>query len=229
MRNRRNYYRILQVQPDAAHDVIRASYRTLMQKLRMHPDLGGDAQHAALINEAYRVLCDAKLRERYDAQTFSGQRSANAVSVNDKSALSPKSTSTHCPFCRAACAAPGELRCGQCATPLAMNGLQGVQAVTDQRHLPRLARAVPLRCLRQWPDPAPLNAVVEDLSPLGMRFISDEPLAVGNRIRLDCELLDAAATVLAVHRHAHSRWLTRCRYLSVLFHTRKGAFVQSSV
>jgi hypothetical protein len=38
--NRRNYYRILHVQPDAPMEVIRASYRTLMQKLRFHPDLG---------------------------------------------------------------------------------------------------------------------------------------------------------------------------------------------
>ena len=42
MENRRNYYRILHVQPDAPTEIIKSSYRTLMQKLRMHPDLGGD-------------------------------------------------------------------------------------------------------------------------------------------------------------------------------------------
>ena len=46
MQNRRNYYRLLQVQPDAAPEVIKASYRTLMQKLRLHPDLGGDEWNA---------------------------------------------------------------------------------------------------------------------------------------------------------------------------------------
>ena len=40
MENRRNYYRILQVQPDAPVEVIKASYRALMRELRLHPDLG---------------------------------------------------------------------------------------------------------------------------------------------------------------------------------------------
>ena len=51
-----DYYRVLQVQPDAHEAVIRASYRTLMQVLRLHPDLGGDAERAALLNRAMAVL-----------------------------------------------------------------------------------------------------------------------------------------------------------------------------
>src|SRR5665213_1240253 len=39
--NRRNYYRILHVQPEAPSQVITASYRTLMSKLRLHPDFRG--------------------------------------------------------------------------------------------------------------------------------------------------------------------------------------------
>jgi curved DNA-binding protein CbpA len=42
MTNRRNHYRTLFVQPDASIEVIRANYRTLMRKLKLHPDLGGD-------------------------------------------------------------------------------------------------------------------------------------------------------------------------------------------
>jgi predicted transcriptional regulator len=34
MKNRRNYYRILQVQPDAPVEIIRASYRTMMRELK---------------------------------------------------------------------------------------------------------------------------------------------------------------------------------------------------
>ena len=69
MENRRNYYRILQVQPGAPVEIIRASYRTLMQRLKAHPDLGGDHWNAALINEAYAVLTDpAKRRAEYDRE-----------------------------------------------------------------------------------------------------------------------------------------------------------------
>ena len=60
MKNRRNYYRVLQVQPDAPAEVIKASYRTLMQKLKHHPDLGGDQWNASIINQAYSVLSDEK-------------------------------------------------------------------------------------------------------------------------------------------------------------------------
>ena len=37
MENRRNYYRILRVQPDAPLEVIKSSYRTLMTKLGLTP------------------------------------------------------------------------------------------------------------------------------------------------------------------------------------------------
>jgi DnaJ-class molecular chaperone len=38
---KRNYYEILHVSRDAPAEIIRGSYRTLMQKLGHHPDLGG--------------------------------------------------------------------------------------------------------------------------------------------------------------------------------------------
>ncbi len=68
IKNRRNYYRLLQVQPDAPVQVIKASYRALMQKLKYHPDLGGDEWNATLINEAYAVLSDSLKRAAYDRE-----------------------------------------------------------------------------------------------------------------------------------------------------------------
>jgi len=67
-KNRRNYYRILQVQPDAAPEVIKSNYRTLLQKLRLHPDLGGEEWNAVLINEAYNILRHPEKRKAYDKQ-----------------------------------------------------------------------------------------------------------------------------------------------------------------
>ena len=37
MKNRRNYYRILHVQPEAPLEIIKASYRGLMTKLNVQP------------------------------------------------------------------------------------------------------------------------------------------------------------------------------------------------
>ena len=61
---------MLHVQPDAPKEIIQSSYRTLMQKLKAHPDLGGEEWNAAFINEAYEVLMDAKKREAYNKKLF---------------------------------------------------------------------------------------------------------------------------------------------------------------
>ncbi len=63
---RRNYYRTLNVQPDASLDIIKNNYRTLLQKLRLHPDLGGKSWNAVIINEAYNTLRDPIKRAAYD-------------------------------------------------------------------------------------------------------------------------------------------------------------------
>ncbi|MBL4827933.1 MAG: J domain-containing protein [Spongiibacteraceae bacterium] len=85
-RNRDDYYRILLVHPDADREIIRASYRTLMQKLKYHPDLGGDVGDAALINEAFSVLYDKEKRAHYDAVLATRQQAIKSGRVNKVSA-----------------------------------------------------------------------------------------------------------------------------------------------
>lgn len=64
----RNYYDELEVSPAASAEVIRAAYKSLMQ--RHHPDKNpgdaGIAQRAAAIAQAYDVLSDPQKRETYD-------------------------------------------------------------------------------------------------------------------------------------------------------------------
>ncbi|MEM7377201.1 MAG: J domain-containing protein [Pseudomonadota bacterium] len=64
MDNRRNSYRLLRLQPEAPPELITRVYRTLMQQMRYHPDLGGDTHQASLINQAYRRLMDPHERAR---------------------------------------------------------------------------------------------------------------------------------------------------------------------
>ncbi len=73
MEPQKNYYEILHVQQDAPTEVIQATYRTMMQKMKMHPDLGGDHNDAALINEAYAVLMDPIARAKYDKNLIDSQ------------------------------------------------------------------------------------------------------------------------------------------------------------
>lgn len=65
---RRNFYRTLNVQPDASLQIIKNNYRTLLQKLKMHPDLGGRNWNATVINEAYNTLKDPLKRAVYDKE-----------------------------------------------------------------------------------------------------------------------------------------------------------------
>lgn len=68
----KDYYQILHVSESAPTEVIKASFRTMMQKLGAHPDRGGDHDAAAAINEAYQILTDAALRAQYDAARAEG-------------------------------------------------------------------------------------------------------------------------------------------------------------
>lgn len=100
--NRRNHYRLLHVQPEAPLEVIKASYRTLMMRMKLHPDLGGEHEMAAALNEAYAVLSDPQRRAEYDRQLR--QRSRPELMRQDAAAgqsrrppspsVSPYATST---------------------------------------------------------------------------------------------------------------------------------------
>ncbi len=89
--DRRNHYRTLNVQPDAPLESIKNNYRTLLQKLRLHPDLGGENWNASIINEAYNVLrnplkrsaYDKELLQRYDLKSLSRGNLAKEATPQD--------------------------------------------------------------------------------------------------------------------------------------------------
>jgi curved DNA-binding protein len=63
----RDYYRVLQVDPDAEPEVIHAAYRRLAAKY--HPDVNQSAEASdrmSEINAAYGVLKDPEQRAQYD-------------------------------------------------------------------------------------------------------------------------------------------------------------------
>ncbi len=60
----KDYYRILQVHPEASFEVIQAAYRRLARQ--RHPDSGGSDAAMQELNEAYEVLSDPVKRREYD-------------------------------------------------------------------------------------------------------------------------------------------------------------------
>jgi curved DNA-binding protein CbpA len=60
-----DYYKILQVDPGAHPDVIRAAYRVLARLY--HPDMeGGSAEKMIALNNAWAVISDEAMRASYD-------------------------------------------------------------------------------------------------------------------------------------------------------------------
>lgn len=58
-------YKLLEIKPTATPEEIRFNYYRLVKKYR--PDPNADPEkHAKLINEAYIILSNEKLKEKYD-------------------------------------------------------------------------------------------------------------------------------------------------------------------
>ena len=208
--NRRSYYRILHVQPEAPAQVITASYRTMMSKLRLHPDLGGDTDAAALINEAYAVLSDPGRRARYDAQLESktagrqadGTRQTGSASSAQAAAAqaAPAAGSTAwCPLCRASVPAQirRETRCVRCESPLAPGPSlpKGKNELFGRRAIPRMTRSDTVKLIADWRQ-APRSARLRDLSVSGISIVTDAKIAPQQVIRIVGDVFDVTALVV---------------------------------
>src|SRR5690242_9234954 len=87
----RTHYDNLQVSPTASAEVIRASYRALIQKY--HPDKFEDAARGAritqIINDAYAVLSDPARRAAYDARVAAARQGASQQEAREPTAAAP--------------------------------------------------------------------------------------------------------------------------------------------
>lgn len=222
-----NLYLVLHVQPDAPEEIIRSSYRTLMTKLRRHPDLGGDHYTATLINEAYAVLSDPKKRAAYDAAWRSVAASPPPTSGTATNAPPPESVPI-CRFCGAAHGIHGRIHasatCTTCNTPLAPAARERLDP--GQRAVSRVPRRLPLSYFTGWPGQGPFPGETRDLSLHGLRFATHTALAVTKLLKVDCEALDALVKVVACQNHDERdwRWLIRAEYVTVRFRRARGGF-----
>jgi hypothetical protein len=224
MKNRPNYYKILQVQPDAHPEIIHASYRTMMRNLKMHPDLGGSAMQAALLNEAYETLNDPRRRTAYDEELFS--QSIQAPSVHKKPDLPAA-----CPICRQRL--PQEPRPGQicpiCRTPLKSDTVLESGKGTG-RSLERTRASDRISYYPEWPGQA-IEARMIDFSPKGVRFISHRALALHRVLKISCRLFEASGTVTNVSEDISGRqksYSVGVCFLAVHFTDFRGTFLSTS-
>lgn len=218
MSETRNYYRILHVDPDAPVEVVRASYRTLMQRMKKHPDLGGDHQHAALINEAYAVLTDPVRRAEYDRT-----RKASCAGGRRRRSSEPDP----CPFCHASpgTAAPPEPEdsCGHCSSPLFPAEHLRLDA-SDQRLMQRMPRELSVTCYTYWPQSPGHRATMRDLSLNGMQVTAAFRVDTGVLVKVDSALCQSIARVAWCTPDGRG-WLIGLEFVTLRFHRSRGSFV----
>ena len=93
METPKTYYELLEVSETASPDVIRAAYRSLIQKWNPDNNPAVKEQYkriSDLLNEANTVLSDAELRRDYD-ERISAQRTSESNQVT------PTQLATHVP------------------------------------------------------------------------------------------------------------------------------------
>jgi len=235
MKNKRNYYRILHVQPDAPEAIIKSSYRTLMQQLRQHPDLGGDHWNAALINEAYAVISNPRKRAEYD-RTLLQANPASTVNVQrEKTSATPVSPQDACTFCGTAHRygrnPHQDAACSVCASPL--KGIEKSRLEKScRRMVHRVAKHIQVVFYTAWPQQVGHSGVVQDISPRGMQFFTDKPPATGVHIKVECEICTAVARVTNYEKRAGvlgMGWMVGVEFVTILFSETRGSFVSMRI
>lgn len=250
LNNRRNFYRILHVQPEAPLEIIKASYRSLMTKLKAHPDLGGDHEAAVLINQAYAVLSNAEKRQQYDESLRLNKRQVrkaraapgatydivdplrSCAGAADYVDASPSNGFQQCPFCRnpIRTSALRITHCANCASPLVSAipiASKHVKELFGRRIAPRISKAGALRIYPSWPHPGH-GAQLRDLSPTGIGLLTGYAAQVSQLLKLEGSFFNGIARVITV-RAAQGTFSIHASFVTAEFMTKAGSFVSLKV
>lgn len=248
---KRNYYEILHVSRDAPAEIIRGSYRTLMQKLGHHPDLGGDTATAALINEAYAVLSNAERRAEYDSRLEIMSQVADGVSdpepqpesdrepepapAAETTRLRPLNLARECAFCETPHSLGSvveiDATCQACGSPLYAAEQRRMESA-GQRGIERIDKQQAIKFFTNWPQAPGFDGRIEDISLNGLRMVSEQKLVRGQRIKIVSDVVEAIATVTHCMntRNGWSRqWVVGVSFITLRFGRSVGGFVSSHV
>lgn len=236
----RDYYEVLHVSRDAPSEIIRGSYRTLMQRLKNHPDLGGDPAIAAGINEAYAVLKDAERRAAYDARLDLMAQIAAGM-PHDTESAAPNTTrrildpNRECVFCETP-HEHGEVvehiaGCQTCGSPLSAAKDHRIDSV-DKRAVERIGKKQKITFYTHWPQRRGFRGHTEDISLNGLRFATRRDLREGQRIKIVSNVVEAVGHVTHCMQERRG-WVMHCvagvSFITLRFVNSVGGFVSDRV
>jgi len=243
MKNHRNYYQILHIQPDAPKEVIRSSYRTMMQKLKMHPDLGGNHDDAAVVNEAYSVLMNDTARAEYDADlNFKPKAEQHTEKTKQpKASQKPSKKNFHadykqqCAFCNTQHnmgnnIGPDDI-CPKCDSPVFPAKKQTVE-VCGKRTIQRINKEWSVRFYNSWPNSESHIGKTRNVSLNGMQLITTESLDVNQLVKIISSELDAVANIVNRQLGTSEKsveWSYGLKFLTLRFHQAHGTFISLAI
>jgi len=178
-----NYYKILQVDPIADQAVIKSAYRTLMLRLKKHPDHGGGKNDAQKINEAYKILKDPSNRRQYDKNNYHN--------LNARNDNSPRYYYVRCYFCssinridlKKSSLQPKAITCGKCHSPFFTDTLDMHKMRNHKRKGKRYKCTFKMTIQLEFGGERFQGKCI-DLSNNGMRFLSDLKMSTGQIVKI---------------------------------------------
>ena len=182
-----DYYRILQVQPDAPVPLIHASYRTLVRRA-----LSGnhDTDEIARLDAAYAVLCDPQRRAAYDRE-----RRTDAARTPDSSRAGAPGA---CLFCGAPHGFARDIarddECRRCASPLYPAERHRLE-YSGQRILRRIPLRHSITLFTTRDRDTPIAGEMSNLSLNGIGFTSSVLFELNQIVRVDCTDLHAVGRI----------------------------------
>lgn len=200
----RNYYEVLHVDRDAPMEVIRGSYRRLMQQRGHHPDLGGDTAIAATINKAYAVLTDPGRRTEYDArlddalrvaQSFVDEADVQSAATQASRVLDP---ARECVFCEMphglGTIIEADAKCENCDSPLCAAENLRIE-LADKRAVARIQKRLDVRFFTDWRQTEAFAGRTEDISLNGLRLVTKRGIRKRQRIKLVSSVVEAVGNI----------------------------------
>jgi hypothetical protein len=208
----------------------------MMQKLKMHPDLGGNHEDAAVVNEAYSVLMNDSARAEYDIAL-----STKTKTEPPKAAKKPSEQNVYtnnkyqCAFCNAQHnmsdnIGPDDI-CPKCDSPV-YPATKQTKEVCGLRTIERINKEWIVRFYNAWPSTQAHIGKTRNVSLNGMQLITPESLDISQVVKIISSELDAVANV--VNRQLGSNensveWSYGLEFLTLRFHQTNGTFISLEI
>ena len=242
--NEPNYYDILHVQRSAPAAIIKNAYRAMMQSMKLHPDLGGDVEKAARVNEAYAVLSNETKRAEYDQalaarNSVSREETATANSAEESQTAASQrnfrdaqnaygsNNGSRCSFCYKFHNAPsGELMdCSGCGSPLDPPPT-GLNTENATRSIERISKNSHIQVTENLQS-KPMTANLKDLSPQGLGFVLNENLNQQQVVKVGCQLFEGVATIVHKRTSTGEGNFYGAQFITLRFHNQSGNFISA--